>query len=145
MGRGSFSGGMGMALTTPANSAEVKDRIEVYLYSLFGPLWLVLGWIISFTLLCQTLSNSLRTKLQAFSSHSIYLHGTATQLARVTWQLITYGFLLDNTNITKFRLRTEPIVQSFPVQRFCLKLPNLERFHMWSGGRHFDMPGLEIC
>ena len=27
----------------PSSSAEVKERVELYLYSLFGPSWLVLG------------------------------------------------------------------------------------------------------
>ena len=28
----------------PPSSAEVKERVEVYLYSPFGPLWSILGW-----------------------------------------------------------------------------------------------------
>jgi len=46
MGTGSFPGlnGRGVALTThPPCTAEVKERVELYLYSLFGPSWTVIG------------------------------------------------------------------------------------------------------
>jgi hypothetical protein len=46
MGTGSFPGikrlGRGVDHPLPS-SAEVKDRVEIYFYSLFGPSWLVLG------------------------------------------------------------------------------------------------------
>jgi hypothetical protein len=31
------------------SSAEVKERVHLYLYSPSGPSWLVLGWILPFT------------------------------------------------------------------------------------------------
>ena len=33
----------------PPSSAKVKERVELYLYSPFGPLWPVLGWTLPFT------------------------------------------------------------------------------------------------
>jgi hypothetical protein len=33
----------------PPSSAEVKERVELYLYSPSGPLWRVLGWTLPFT------------------------------------------------------------------------------------------------
>jgi hypothetical protein len=46
MGTGSFQGvkrpGRGVD-HTPSTSAEVKERVELYFYSLSGPSWLVLG------------------------------------------------------------------------------------------------------
>jgi hypothetical protein len=33
----------------PLSSAEVKERVELCLYSLFGPSWPVLGWTLPFT------------------------------------------------------------------------------------------------
>ena len=33
----------------PPSSAEVKDRVEPYLYSYSGPLWPVLGWTLHFS------------------------------------------------------------------------------------------------
>jgi hypothetical protein len=36
--------GRGVALTTPPSSAEVKERVELYLYSRSGPSWPLLGW-----------------------------------------------------------------------------------------------------
>ena len=38
--------------TTPS-SAEVKERVELYLYSPSGPSWPVLGWILHFMNLCM--------------------------------------------------------------------------------------------
>jgi hypothetical protein len=32
----------------PPSSAEVKERVELYFYSPFGPSWPVLGWILPF-------------------------------------------------------------------------------------------------
>jgi len=34
----------------PPSSAEVKERVELYPCSLFGPSWLVQGWALPFTL-----------------------------------------------------------------------------------------------
>jgi hypothetical protein len=45
-GTGSFPGAMwpGRGVDhSPLYSAEIKERVELYLYSLFGPSWLVLG------------------------------------------------------------------------------------------------------
>ena len=44
MGSGFFGGksGLGVAFTTPPSSAEVKGRVELYLYSPSGPSWSVL-------------------------------------------------------------------------------------------------------
>jgi hypothetical protein len=36
--------GRGVAMTTTPSSAEVKGRVELYLYSPSGPSWPVLGW-----------------------------------------------------------------------------------------------------
>ena len=33
----------------PLSSAEVKERVELCLYSRFGPLWRVIGWTLPFT------------------------------------------------------------------------------------------------
>jgi hypothetical protein len=41
----------GLALTTPPpSSAEIKERVELYLYSPSGPSWPVRGWTVLFTL-----------------------------------------------------------------------------------------------
>jgi len=51
MGTGSFPGvkrpGRGVD-HPPPSSTEVKERVELYLYSRFGPLWLVIGWNLPF-------------------------------------------------------------------------------------------------
>jgi len=46
MGTGSFLGAKGLGCFVdhpPPSSAEVKERVELNLYSPFGPLWPVLG------------------------------------------------------------------------------------------------------
>ena len=45
MGTRSFPGqsGQGVALTTHPSSAEVKERVELYLYSTSGPSWPAIG------------------------------------------------------------------------------------------------------
>jgi hypothetical protein len=51
VGTGSFPGvkrpGRGFH-HPPVSSAEVKERVQVYLYSPSGPLWPFLGWVIVF-------------------------------------------------------------------------------------------------
>ena len=42
-----LSGGKGVD-HPPASSAEVKERVEIYLYSPSGPSWLVSGWTLHF-------------------------------------------------------------------------------------------------
>jgi hypothetical protein len=39
----------------PPSSAEVKDRVELYLCSTIGPAWPVLGWTLSYS--CQAMSS----------------------------------------------------------------------------------------
>ena len=61
MGTGSFPGVKrpGRVVNhSPPSSAEVKERVELYLYSPFGPSWPVIGW--PFTLLLLFLINSLK-------------------------------------------------------------------------------------
>jgi hypothetical protein len=52
LGTGSFSGvkrpGRGVD-HPPLYSAKVKESVELYLYSTFGPSWLFLGWTLPFT------------------------------------------------------------------------------------------------
>ena len=51
VGTGSFQGVKRPARGVhhpPVSSAEVKERVELYLYSPSGPLWPVLGWVIVF-------------------------------------------------------------------------------------------------
>ena len=54
VGTGSFSGvkrpGLGVN-HPPPHSAEVKETVELYIYSLAGPSWSVLGRTFTFTLL----------------------------------------------------------------------------------------------
>jgi len=54
MGTGSSSGvkrlGSGVG-HPPPSSAEVKERVQLYLYSLFGPLWPVLRVSFTFTVI----------------------------------------------------------------------------------------------
>jgi len=38
----------------PSYSAEVKERVEKYLYSTFGPSWLVIGWTLLYLYLYLT-------------------------------------------------------------------------------------------
>ena len=40
----------------PPSSAEVKERVDLYIYSLSGPSWPVVGWTLpfTFTLLCSS-------------------------------------------------------------------------------------------
>ena len=40
---------LGCGIRPPPPSAEVKERIELYLYSPPGPLWRVIGWTLAFT------------------------------------------------------------------------------------------------
>jgi len=65
MGTGSFPGvkrlGRGVKHPTPS-STEVKERVELYLYSLSGPLWPVLGRTLPFTFAFVSYSLSLNFK-----------------------------------------------------------------------------------
>ena len=54
--------------------AEVKERVELYLYSPSGPSWSVLGWTFTFTLLIFTFIDSL---LLSFSSSLSYVDSVA--------------------------------------------------------------------
>jgi hypothetical protein len=45
---GKAAGGLGQPLTP--SGVEVKERVEIYLYSLSGPLWPVLEWTLPLTL-----------------------------------------------------------------------------------------------
>ena len=45
----------------PASSAEVKERVELYLYSLSGPSWPVIGRSFTFTFTVQWLENRARS------------------------------------------------------------------------------------
>jgi len=42
----------------PLSSADAKERVELYLYSPFGPSWPILGWTLpfTFTLVCGVMS-----------------------------------------------------------------------------------------
>jgi hypothetical protein len=57
MGTGSFPGvkrtGCGVD-HPPTSSFDVKERVELYLYSPYGPLWPVLGWTLPLHLLYYT-------------------------------------------------------------------------------------------
>jgi len=46
--------GRGVALNTPPSSAEVKERVQLYLYSPYGPSWPVLGWTSTFTVVSRS-------------------------------------------------------------------------------------------
>jgi hypothetical protein len=39
----------------PPSSAEVRERVELYLYSFFGPSWPVLGWALPLPFYCELL------------------------------------------------------------------------------------------
>ena len=57
VGTGSFPGvkwpGRGID-HPPRPSAEVKERVKLYLYSPFGPFWLLIGWPLPLLCLCLT-------------------------------------------------------------------------------------------
>ena len=52
MGTGSFPGVKrpGPGVDPTPSSADVKERVELYLYSPYGPSWRVLGWHLSLPL-----------------------------------------------------------------------------------------------
>jgi len=58
---------------TPS-SAEVKERVELYLYSLSGPSWPVLGWTLPLPLLELILKSLLYMALIVFSFVNPLLH-----------------------------------------------------------------------
>jgi len=79
-------------LTTPY-SAEVKERIELYLYSPSGPSWPLLGWnLLYFTLLYSTYfwwagHVALKTKLQIYGTFDQKTSRNCTLLYMTGWFL----------------------------------------------------------
>ena len=67
----------------PTSSAEVKERVELYLYSPSGPSWPVLGWTLPFILHIMSESNVLccdyilcvsSSLTRSFETHTIRSH-----------------------------------------------------------------------
>jgi hypothetical protein len=46
----------------PSSSARVKERVELYFYSLSGPSWFVLGWTYHYIIHCTALSDVFKMK-----------------------------------------------------------------------------------
>ena len=77
VGTGSFSGRQerGFDHLTPS-SAEVEERVELYLYSPSGLSWPVLGWTFTFTftILYIILPSTLGLYLSGFPTKTLYTH-----------------------------------------------------------------------
>jgi hypothetical protein len=70
MDTGSFPGvksGRVVALTPTSSSAEVKERLELYISSPSGPSWPVLGWTVSFTLSVGDVNTLYHKKTKQYS------------------------------------------------------------------------------
>ena len=63
-------------LPTHPSSAEVKESVELYLYSPSGPSWSVLGQTLSFTLACVKQNEPLWSAANEFSVNTV--HGFLT-------------------------------------------------------------------
>ena len=88
MGTGSFSGvkrpGRGVDHPSPF-SAEVKERVALYLYTSSGPSWPVLGWILSYLTVAGSIFFVTRI---AFTMY----HVSVLELATFHWSVPrTYG------------------------------------------------------
>jgi hypothetical protein len=64
----------GVVLTThPPTSAEVKERVELYLYSPFGPSWPVIGKTLLFYTVSYTVTYRVKTGNKATSFFREYI------------------------------------------------------------------------
>jgi len=82
----------------PPSSAEVKERVELYMYSLSRPSWPVLGWTLpfTFTLLCSSKSSYDESLslciIHAYSGAALtsYLHVPFIAIS-IYWLLLPYS------------------------------------------------------
>jgi hypothetical protein len=111
MGTGSFPGVKrpGRGVDHPSSSAEVKERVELYLYSPSGPLWPVLGWTLPllYTVLKKLCHEQVRNSSTGVQGRNILQYQTSA-IYRVRC------FVLPaSVNILTFRSSTQCFF-SFP-------------------------------
>ena len=86
-----FPGGKaaGPLTTHPPHNAKVKERVELYLYSISEPSWSVIGWTL---LLLFLITNKTLLVVQQLQFHlQCYLHDTHL---RQTWHMGKYVIIL---------------------------------------------------
>ena len=80
---GSFWGvkWQGCGVDHPApSSAEVNERVELYLYSTCGPSWPLLEWTFTFHLLCPSVSPNVSNRLTFDTFRRNFILGTSMKI-----------------------------------------------------------------
>ena len=80
VGTGSFPGVKRPGVAFTKHSAEVKERVELYLYSPSGPSWPVLGWTLPLPLLIETVQKHELFSIQFWKFFKIILNFFKTVL-----------------------------------------------------------------
>jgi len=70
--------GWAVVLPPPPTRAEIKERVEIYVYALFGPSWSILGWTLYLHIMfvSQTCNENVKIKIYIKNTVSRFvLHG----------------------------------------------------------------------
>ena len=69
---------LGCGVAPPPTRAEIKERVEIYVYALFGPSWSILGWTLYLHIMfvSQTCNENVKIKIYIKNTVSRFvLHG----------------------------------------------------------------------
>ena len=94
--------GRGVALTThPPSSAEVKERVELYLYSTSGPSWPVLGWTLPLSLPFLETVNKITTSRRGQLINVYVIRECVSCWMYVWWNGVYVNSILQNCHLMR--------------------------------------------